>query len=92
MSSNSSVGCFRFESAILVNKNGCHETEGSKTLGDNIGLNITIIVFASPNNTTFSFDSLCDHIVNKPVFVSETSFLIFFDEFFLVNLFEDIFK
>ena len=49
MSSDGSMGSLRFESTIFVNKNGSHETEGSKTLGNNIGLNITIIVFASPN-------------------------------------------
>lgn len=53
------------------------------TLCYEIRLDITVIVFAGPNVSSFSFDNLSDHIVDKSVLVPE----MFCLKFFLIDCF-----
>jgi hypothetical protein len=77
MSGDSSVSSLRFKAAILVDKNGGHETERTETLSDDVGLNISIVVLAGPDDTSFTFDGLGDHIINKSVFIRNSSSGVF---------------
>lgn len=46
VASDSAVCCLSFERlAIWSNQNGCHETQRAKSLSNNVGLNITIVVY-----------------------------------------------
>ena len=45
------------------------------TLGDRVGLHVTIVVFASPDEFAAGFESISDHIVDKSVLVPDSFFL-----------------
>ena len=55
-------------------------------MSNEVGLNITIVVFAGPDVASLSLDDLGDHIVDKSVLVPE--FLGF--EFLLIGGFVDV--
>jgi len=76
MSGDSSVSSLRFKAAILVDENGSHETERAETLSDDVGLNISIVVLTGPDDTSFTFDGLGNHIINKSVFIRNSSSLV----------------
>lgn len=90
MTSHGSVSSFRFKVAFWVNQDGGHETKGSETLGDDVGLDVTIVVLACPNDSTFALDSLSDHIINKSMLVGETSSLELIFELGFVDILEDV--
>uniref|UniRef100_A0A914KUU1 Ovule protein n=1 Tax=Meloidogyne incognita TaxID=6306 RepID=A0A914KUU1_MELIC len=65
MTSNSSMSRFRLNCfSIWTHQNRCHQSKRSITLCNNITLNIAIIIFASPNKSSFSFQNLSNHIIN----------------------------
>lgn len=45
----SSVGSFGFHDIVFVDANGSHQTKRSESLSNDITLNVTIIVLASPD-------------------------------------------
>jgi len=49
---NSTVSSLSFNTAAWGQQNGGHQTERTVTLGNDIGLDITIVVFTGPNKTT----------------------------------------
>src|SRR6218665_1168927 len=70
MSCDSAMCCFRLHClAIGTDQNGRHQAKTSVALSHNIGLHISIIVFAGPNKATFRFECLGDHIVNQTMLV-----------------------
>jgi hypothetical protein len=80
----------RLEAAVLVDEHGGHQAERAEALSDNIGLHITIVVLACPDEATFGLDSLRNHIVDEAMLVVDTSLLELFDEFILVDAFEGV--
>lgn len=46
-----------------------HHAQASKALGEDVTLNITVVVFACPDEATGRLDRLCDHVVNETVLV-----------------------
>jgi hypothetical protein len=59
-------------------------------LSQTIGLNIPVIIFAGPNESTFTLNHIGDHIVDESVFVPDLlGFEIFF-VLFVVDIFENI--
>merc|ERR550534_887726 len=49
------------------------------TLGNNIRLNIPIVIFASPDESTIRFQHLSNHVINKSVLIpSSKSIKVFF--------------
>jgi len=90
MSGDSSVSSLGFKASILVNENRGHESKRSETLSNDIRLNISIVVLASPDETTFSFDCLSNHIVNKSMFVINTLSFILGNIFSLIDSFESL--
>jgi len=69
VSGDSSVSGLSFHDSIFVDANGGHETKGSKALSDDIGLNITVVVLASPDETAITLKNLGNKIINKTVLV-----------------------
>lgn len=90
MTGNSSVGGFSLHDAILVDADGGHETEGTEALSDNVGLYVTIVVFAGPHKTTVSLEDLSNQIVNQSVLVVDASSDVFVLEFGLVDILENL--
>jgi len=91
MSGDSSVSSLRFKATILVDENGSHETERAETLSDDIGLNISIVVLAGPDDTSFTFDGLSNHIINKSMFIrNSSSGVLLLPSVFLVDSFEGL--
>ena len=87
---HSAVSCLSLDDVIFIYKNGCHETERSETLSDDIGLNITIVVLTSPHKASIHLDNLGNHIINESMLVGNTLCLESFNELGLINMLEDI--
>jgi len=85
-----SVSSFGFDDIILVNKDGGHETERTETLSDDIGLDITVVVLASPHKAAFHLDDLGNHIINESMLVVNTLLLELLNVLSLINMLEDI--
>jgi len=60
---------------IGANEDGGHETERAVTLSNDIGLNITIVVLASPDHTTRRLKDLSDLIIDEAVLIPDTKIL-----------------
>jgi hypothetical protein len=82
------MGSFSLYTTVRADQNGGHQTEGAVALGNNVGLDITIVVLASPYETTIGLDTVCNHIINESVFIPQ--FLAFI--FSLVGRLIDLFK
>ena len=48
---------------------GSHHSEGAETLGEDVGLDVAVVVFAGPDEAAGGFDGLGDHVVYEAVFV-----------------------
>mmetsp|Transcript_97472 Transcript_97472/g.134064 ORF Transcript_97472/g.134064 Transcript_97472/m.134064 type:complete len:376 (-) Transcript_97472:86-1213(-) len=77
---------------VLVDADTGHETEGTESLCDDITLDITIVVLASPDETTIALEDLSNHIVNETVLVVNTLGLVLLKEFLFIDLLEGIFE
>ena len=71
MSCDGAVSGLSLHNIVAIDANGSHESEGAESLSDNIGLNITIVVLASPDEATVALNNLSDNIINKSVLVPE---------------------
>lgn len=49
-----------------------HHSEASEALGQNVGLDVPIIVLARPDETSRRFNRLSDHVVNQAVLVVDS--------------------
>ena len=63
--------------AIRANKNGGHQTKRTIALSNYIGLDVTVVVFASPDEATRALQALSNHVVNQTMFVPDSKFLEF---------------
>ena len=90
MSGDGTVGSLGLNGAVGGLEDGGHETEGAVSLGNDVGLDITIVVLASPDEATAGFDHVGDHVVDKTVLVPETSSLELCLVGGLVDLLEDV--
>jgi hypothetical protein len=76
------------DNVVWSTKDGGHETEGTVALGHNIGLHITIVVLAGPDETSVGLDGEGDEIVNETMLVPDTELL----ELGLVGALKDLFE
>jgi len=60
------------------------------TLSEAVRLDITVVVLASPHETTFGFHHICNHIVNESVLIPDTSLSEFSLVLFFIDYLEDI--
>ena len=90
---NSTVGCFWLQNTIFIDTNWSHQTERSETLSNNVWLYVTIIVLASPNETSFTFNCLGYHIINKAMLITASNcqhfVLVILFVFFSKNIHEE---
>jgi len=61
--------------AVWGNEDGSHETERSVTLGDDIGLDVSVVVLAGPDEATAGFQGLGNHVVDKTMFIPNSLLL-----------------
>ena len=92
MSGNCAVSSFSFNYIVFIEEYGGHETEGTVALSYNIALNVSVIILASPNNSTVSLHYLSNHIVDKSVLVVNTLGIELGFPFLNIHLLEDIFE
>ena len=57
--------------AIRGDEHGGHEAERPEPLGDNVGLNVSIVVFHSNDEAPLALDHLRDHVVDQTVLVPD---------------------
>eukprot|EP00128_Syssomonas_multiformis_P014375 Colp12_sorted_trinity150504_noHs@5349 len=88
---NGAVGSLSLNSLTVgADKDGGHKTEGTVALSDKIRHNITIIVLASPHETTVRLDGIGHHVVNKAVLVPDALLLERLLVLLVVNLGENV--
>ena len=59
-------------------QHGGHQAQGSETLGEDVGLNISIIVLAeAQTNPPEELESLSDHVIDQAVLVPDLLLLEF---------------
>jgi len=90
VSCDCAVGSLSLNRAIGALKHRGHETERTVTLGNNIGLDITVVVLAGPDESTVGLDCIGDHIIDKTVLVPETGCLELRLVISFVDFLEDI--
>jgi len=90
MSGDCTMSSFGFNGTAWASQDWGHKTKRAISLGNNIGLNITIIILACPYESTFWFDSISNHIINKSMLIPESKGIELSFIIFLENLFEDI--
>jgi len=76
--------------AIRAHEDGGHETKGAVTLSDDIGLNVTIVILAGPDESTLRLDGEGDHVIDQTVLVPETGGFELGLVLLLVDLSEDV--
>ena len=75
MSGDGAVGGLGLHNVVAIDTDGGHETEGTEALSDDVGLDVTIVVLAGPDEATATLDSLGNNIINKTMLVVEASSL-----------------
>lgn len=72
MSRDSSVGGFRFDCfAIGADKDGCHESQRAESLGNDVRLDVAVVVLARPDELSGGFQALSDHVVDKTMLIPD---------------------
>jgi len=90
MSGDSAVSGLSLHDAVAVDADGGHETERTEALSDDIGLDISIVVLAGPNETTIALNNLSNDIVDETMLVPEALGLEGLKVLLLVDLLESI--
>lgn len=73
MSGDSSVSSLGLDSlAVRTDQDWGHETKRSVSLCNNVGLDITVVVLAWPDETSRGLQCLSDHVINEPMLVPDT--------------------
>jgi len=60
MSGDGTVGGFRFDDSVFVQEDRGHESKRAVTLGNDVTLNVTIVVLASPDEAPAALKNLSD--------------------------------
>ena len=91
MTSDGAVGGLRLDGlAIGSHENGGHETERAVSLGDNVGLDVAIVVFAGPDEAAIGFDGEGNHVIDETMLVPETLSLELDLVLLVVDFLEDV--
>mmetsp|Transcript_18496 Transcript_18496/g.13296 ORF Transcript_18496/g.13296 Transcript_18496/m.13296 type:complete len:332 (+) Transcript_18496:516-1511(+) len=83
---------FSFHNTIFSHADTGHQTKRTESLGDDITLNITIVVLTGPNETTVTLECLSNHIIDQTMFIINALGLELILEFLLINVLENIFE
>lgn len=90
MTGHSSVGGFSLNHAVFVQKHGSHKTKRTISLSNDIGLDISVVVFAGPDESTVSLEDLGNHVVDESVLVVDALRLVVLLIVLLVDLLENV--
>ncbi len=64
------VSSFAFDDVpVCSDELAGHHAQTAESLGENVGLDIAIVVLACPDETTAGLDDLSDHVIDETVFV-----------------------
>ena len=69
---------------------GGHQTEGAEALGDDVGLDITVVVLQGHDEATLGLDHLGDHVIDETVLVPDLLSVEVLGVVLLEDLLEDI--
>jgi len=86
------MGSLGLNSSIWALKDRGHKSKRSESLGNDIRLDISIVVLASPDETSFGLNSVSNHIINESVLVPESLLLELLLVVLIINFLEDILK
>ena len=67
-----------------------HHTKRAEALGDNVRLNVTVVVFRGPHEATVALDGLSNHVINETVLVPDSELLELGLVLSIVELLEDV--
>mgnify|MGYP006933347656 CR=1 FL=1 len=90
MSGDSTVSGFSLNNTISVDQNTGHQAKGAIALSDAVRLNVTVVVLAGPDEASFGFDHVSDHIIDESVLIGDTSSLEILLELGIIDSLEDI--
>ena len=89
--SDSAVSGLSLDSfTIGAHQNGGHETQRAVALGNGVGLHVTVVVLAGPDELTRGFEALSDHVVDQPVFIPDACGIEILFVLFFVDILEDV--
>ncbi len=72
------MGSLRLDGlSIRGNQFARHHSQTPETLGEDIGLDVSVVVFACPDESTGGFDSLGDHVIDESMFVVDAGSIEF---------------
>jgi len=71
MSGYGTMSSFSLNASIRTDKHWSHQAKRSVSLSNNIRLDITVIVLASPDESSIWFNSISNHIINQSVFIPQ---------------------
>lgn len=92
VSGDGSMGGFGFDDVSGSLQDTGHESQTSVTLGQSVGLDISVVVLASPDESSFGFDDVGHHIIDQTVFVPESFGLEVFLVFGVIEVLENVFE
>jgi len=84
------MGSFGLHHIVRVDANRGHKTERAKPLSNDVRLHVTVVVFASPHETSVALDDLGYKIVDEAVLVPESLLLELIHVVCLVNTLESV--
>ena len=84
------VGSLSLNTAVGRLEHRGHETKGTIALSDDIRLNITVVIFAGPDEATAGLDSVRDEIINEAVLIPEAGSLELSLVVTILDLLEDV--
>ena len=76
--------------AVGAHQHARHQAERAEALGDGVGLDVAVVVFAGPDVTALPLQRGGDHVVDQAVFVGEAGGLELLLELGLVDLGEEV--
>ena len=90
MSGYRAMGCLCLYIAVWGDENTRHQSKRTIALSDNIGLDISIIVLACPNEASVALDGVGDHVINQTMLIPELLLFELCSVSGLVDLLEDV--
>jgi len=92
MSSNGTMSGFGFKSSRWGDQDTGHHSEGSESLGQHVGLDISVVIFACPHISSITLDALSNHIIDQSVLIIDVFLLELFLVLAVIDVLEGVLK
>ena len=93
VSGDGTVGGLGFKRlSIWGDEDRSHQAKGAKTLGDDVGLDVTVVILESNDKATLGLQHLRHHVINQSVLVGDACFLEVSLVRGFVDLLENVFE